>query len=311
MSNTRWHPVPGRFWQIRKLLRRPGPPVIGALALLGCTAPQVAGPALPPAPLPTLAIGDAYSFDDGRIERVAAASAGTIRWRGDNDFVFTTTTNVLLPRIAWRDAEVRGERTMSVGPGALFPLVRGNSVAFRATRRTVEGRGGAASDIAESWQCRVDDTARVTTRVGQFDTFRVACALSTSPPGAALTRTFYYAPAIDYYVRREDRTDAGETQVITLTGYTTAEPTLPAEAARTRAAARQTALETVASGDAAPWHDAASGASGSVRPVSTMQSARRGWCRMYEESIDANAHRYHVEHIACRSRGGNWQTVGS
>jgi surface antigen len=289
--------------------RRPGPSVIVTLTLFGCTAPQIAGPVLPPAPLPTLAVGDAYSFDDGRIERVAATSAGRIQWRGDNDFVFTTTNNVLLPRIAWRDAEVRGERTMSVGPNALFPLVRDNSVAFRATRHTVESGSGAATDVAESWQCHVDDTARVATSVGQFDTFRVACSLTTTPPGAALTRTFFYAPAIDYYVRREDRTDAGQTQVITLTGYTTADPTLPAAAARTRAAARQSALEHVASGDAATWQDAASGVSGSVRPVSTMQSARRGWCRMYEESIDANAHRYHVEHIACRSRGGTWQTV--
>lgn len=49
--------------------------------------------------------------------------------------------------------------------------------------------------------------------------------------------------------------------------------------------------------------------SGTVRPVSTMQSPRRGWCRLYEESIQANAHRYHVEHVACRSRGGSWQLV--
>ena len=198
--------------------------------MVGCTGQQVAGPALPPAPLPSLGLGNAYSFDDGRTERVAGTSAGLVQWRGTGDFVFTTTDNVLLPRVAWSDADTRGQRTMSITPAALFPLARGNSVAFRASRHTVERTGGAVTDIAESWQCRVEDTAHVSTKAGEFDTFRVVCSLNTVPPGAALTRTFFYAPAIDYYVRREDRSDTGETDVITLTAYTTAEPSLPPDA---------------------------------------------------------------------------------
>ena len=162
---------------------------------------------------------------------------------------------------------------MSAASNALFPLAPGNSVAFRATRHTVESPGGAVTDIAESWQCRVDDTARVATKAGDFDTFRVACSMSTVPPGTTLTRTFFYAPAIDYYVRREDRTAAGETLAITLTGYTTAEPSLPAQAVgRARPRGRRR-WRRVASGATMPWRDAASGVSGTVRPVST--SGRR------------------------------------
>jgi hypothetical protein len=195
---------------------------------------------------------------------------------------------------------------MSITPAALFPLARGNSVAFRAVRHTVESRGGAVTDIAETWQCLVDDTARVATKAGDFDTFRVTCSMVTAPPGATLTRTFFYAPTIDYYVRREDRTGTDETVAITLTAYTTVEPLLPAGGVRTHAAVRQTALETVPSGETMPWRDGASGISGTVRPVSTMRSARRGWCRAYEEFIEANAHRYHIERIACRMLGGRW-----
>ena len=277
--------------------------------MFGCAGQQQAGPVLPPAPLPTFAVGNAYSFDDGRTESVAGTSAGQVRWRGTDGFVFTTTDNVLLPRIAWSDADMRGERTMAIPSAALFPLATGNSVAFQAVRRTVESAGGAVTDIAESWQCRVEGTTRVATQAGDFDTFRVACTMSAVPPGATLTRTFFYAPAIGYHVRREDRTAGGETQAITLSGYRTAEPALPAATARTRAGVRQTALETIPSGDALPWRDGVSGISGSVRPVGTMRSASRGWCRAYEESIEANARRYHVERIACRTRGGTWQPV--
>jgi surface antigen len=303
--------VRGRVLYSNSPAHRLGPAIAAGLALLGCTNQQVAGPVLPPAPLPRFAVGNAFSFDDDRIERVAGTSAGLVRWRGAGDFVFTTTDDVLLPRVAWSDTDQRGERTMSSASGALFPLARGNSVSFRAARHTVEKSSGTVTDVAEAWQCRVDDTARVATKAGEFDTFRVACSMSTVPPGTTLTRTFFYAPAIDYYVRREDRTAAGETLAITLTGYTTAEPSLPSQAVRSREAARQTSLETVASGATMPWRDAASGVSGTVRPVSTMRSPQRGWCRTYEESIEANAHRYHVERIACRTRGGSWQTFAS
>ena len=72
---------------------------------------------------------------------------------------------------------------------------------------------------------------------------------------------------------------------------------------------RQSALETHPSGETTAWRDEASGISGVVQPVGTDRSARRGWCRLYEESIEANQHRYHFERIACRARNGGWQVV--
>jgi len=308
-SNTRWRPAHARCWSAsrRPLLRRLI--VAAGFALAGCAGQQAADAAIA-APLPTYSTGDTYTFDDGRLERVVGTAAGSVQWRADGGFSFTTTDNVLLPRIAWKDSQARGERTMSVSRGALFPLVRGNNVAFRATRRTVEAPGGKATEIAESWQCRVDGTARVGTPAGDFDTFRVDCTVSTVPASNVLTRTFYYAPTIGYYVRREDRTGSGNPRTITLTGYTTAEPSLTPQAARSRDAARRTALETLASGQAQTWQDSASGSSGTVSPISTERSPKYGWCRTYQETVEANAHRYRVERIACRA-GGTWQTMSS
>ena len=145
------------------------------LTLLGCTGScrQTRAGA---GALPSLAVGNSYSFDDGRIERVAGTAPGAVRWRGQDGFVFTTTENVLLPRIAWSDSEARGERTMSVASDCAVPAGAGNTVAFQASRRTVEGQAARPTEVAESWQCRVDGTARVATKAGDFDTFRVSCS---------------------------------------------------------------------------------------------------------------------------------------
>jgi surface antigen len=124
-----------------------------------------------------------------------------------------------------------------------------------------------------------------------------------------LTRTFFYAPAIGYYVRREDRTGSSNASSITLTGYTTADPSLTAQAAQSRDDARRTALETLASGQVRTWQDTASGTSGTVRPISTSHSPKYGWCRNYTETVEANAHRYRSERTACRVANGTWQTI--
>lgn len=308
MSGTRWPPAHDCIRHGPGIAVRLVSTVVAALALTGCASQQIAGPALPPASLPQVAVGNSYSFDDGRTERVIGRSADLLRWRGNGDFTFATTGNVLMPRVAWSDTEARGERTISAVSGSLFPLSPGKSVAFQASRRTVDTRTGTTANVAETWQCRADGTARVTTEAGDFDTFRVSCTMTTMPSVTTLTRTFFYAPSVDYYVRREDRS-SGETSVITLTGFATAEPRLPVQAARVRAAYRQTALETTPSGQSVPWTDTISGVSGTVRPVSTMRSAQRGWCRSYSETIEVSAHRYQTTGIACRTRDGTWQAI--
>jgi 17 kDa outer membrane surface antigen len=311
MSNSRWFQANVRFWcAVDGTRRRVAAASIAGL-LFGCASQFGTSPELPAAQLPTLTAGNSYSFDDGRTERIVEASSGLARWRGADDFTFTTTNNVLLPRTAWHDGQLHGMRTMAVAPAALFPLSLGNSVSFAAQRRVTDSRTGAATELAEAWQCRVDDTERVAIQIGTFDTFRVVCSLNTGTEPQGTLRTFYYAPAIDYYVRRVDRVGADQVQTITLTQYWTPEPRLPTGAERMRMSTRQSALETHRSGETTAWRDEASGISGFVQPVGTERSARHGWCRLYEESIEASQHRYHFERVACRTRNGAWQVVNS
>lgn len=312
MSNSRWFQAIIRSWCA---VDGGTLGLVAAFAvagtLFGCASQHATGPALPAAQLPALTAGTSYSFDDGRTERIVEVSSGLVRWQGADDFTFTTTTNVLLPRTAWHDGQLHGERMMAVAPAALFPLSRGNSVSFTAQRHTTDSRTGAMTGLSEAWQCRVDDTERVAIQIGTFDTFRVVCSLNTGTEPQGTLRTFYYAPAIGYYVRRVDRIGGDQVQTITLTQYRTPEPRLPTQAEHIRASTVQSTLETYRSGEMAAWRDEASGSSGVVQPVGTDRSARRGWCRRYEESIEANQQRYHFERIACRARNGGWQVVNT
>ena len=109
--------------------------LINLLVLLGgCASIQQAGPAQPPlAPVPEYGVGDSYQFSDGATESVITIDHDAVQWR-DNDGISVTSRDVLLPRLAWSDTTVHGERRIATATPLLFPLQPGKSVEFGAIR---------------------------------------------------------------------------------------------------------------------------------------------------------------------------------
>jgi outer membrane surface antigen len=266
---------------------------------------------LPTVPVPDYSVGDSYRFSDGTAESVVAVDRDQVRWRGA-DGTYVTSREVMLPRLGWANPTVQGERRI-VGPTPLlFPLQPGKSVVFDAERTVRPVTGGTPVAAGENWRCDVGGTVRAETWAGAFDTWRVTCAMTQKPevPGTLVVRrTFYYAPEIGFYVRREERTGDGPAKEIELAGYSSAEPALPASAVRLRVGGIQQALEREVSGEASSWHDPATGDAGDVQPVRTVRSSQYGWCRDFAEHIHAAGRAYELRGTGCRNPSGIWDIV--
>jgi len=281
-------------------------PVLAALC--GCAGTEPTGPVLAPASVPAFTVGDSFRFSDGRVERVAAIDDGTVRWTTQSDFRFATARNVLLPRLAWSGGEIEGGRT-KLPPDALLPLSVGKHDAFTAERWTRDRATGRTTTVSEAWDCDVPDTEAVKTPAGQLDAFRIVCLLRQDGEAMpATTRTYLYAPAIGYYVRREDSDGENPPVVITLTDYTLAPRDLPPSVARLRSERMQAALQKLPSGDSLAWSDL--GYTGEVRPLRSYRDPARGFCREYTERIAGPLARFHVVATACRSAAGRWVAAG-
>jgi hypothetical protein len=282
------------------------------LLLAGCGSSPPAGQAeLPTTPVPEYGVGDSYRFSDGATDSVVAIDRDTVRWRGTTG-TYVTSRDVLLPSLAWADASAQGERRITAAPPLLFPLRPGKSVVFGATSTVRPRSGAAAVTVRENWRCDVPGTVRVDTPAGAFDTWRVDCSMTEqpgAPGGPAVQRSYYYAPEIGFYVRRDER--AGDTPVrqAELVDYTSAEPALPDSALRLRIARIQQALENDESGDAMSWSDAATGDQGDVQPVRTVRSRQYGWCRDFAEHIRAAGRAYSLQGTGCRNSSGVWDIV--
>jgi surface antigen len=127
----------------------------------------------------------------------------------------------------------------------------------------------------------------------------------------AAERTFFYAPAVQYYVRREDRFPGESTQVIQLTDFHSAVPTLPIDANTMRLRALQSALETTVSGQRQDWQTPDRIVTGSVEPLRTFRNNAGRFCRIYSEQISTANRLYRFNGQACRLADARWHQVRS
>lgn len=71
--------------------------------------------------------------------------------------------------------------------------------------------------------------------------------------------------------------------------------------------ARRAALQTLASGEAEPWSDPATGARGSVTVVQTYRGPNGRWCRLIDETIEPrNGSAVSNRALYCRNASGQW-----
>ena len=281
-------------------------------ALLAACGSPTAGPAisLAPTPPPQYGIGDSYSFSDGSSATVVSTDRDRVRWKGTAG-EWVTTDDVMLPSLSWHSGNSLGERALA-GSAMLFPLEPGRTVLFNATSTMRSGFGGPGVVTHEQWRCGVLDAVTMETPAGRFPTWRVECTVVAQPRAAQASqtrRTYYYAPAIGYFVRRVERQDSGDTRVVNLVRYTSAEPSLPAAALARRVASIQGALEHDVSGAAARWSDPSTGDQGTVQPLRTVRSQQYGWCRDFAERINVAGRIYTLDGTGCRNGAGAWDIV--
>jgi len=275
-------------------------------ALLALVAPLLlsacggGGPA-DPVPPPRYGIGDTYGFDDGSVRSVVGTEGDAVFWR-DNGADITTTRDILLPPT---EAGARGHTIRQQIAGMpLFPLLPGKQANFVVTPLLPATKG--AVPAREFGTCEAGGRGRTDTPAGAFETIRVDCTLRRTDTPEALHRTYFYAPAIGYFVRRDDRVGDGPTRSIRLVHYAAGAPPLPNAALLSRTHAIQSALEWHVSQTTIAWSDPSGNASGTIEPLLTVHSPRQGWCREFRERIQIASRHYDLLGTACRAQAGTW-----
>lgn len=143
-----------------------------------------------------LSVGDTFSFDNPTVTwRVVAVEDARILWKSDLDEEQATSFNPLLPALSWTSSQRgKGTRLLSNIKGDLFPLKKGNVFSFIATVDTDQ----PPYAWEYNWQCETERAQMLTTSVGEFLTYKIACGRD-----GKTELIFHYAPEIGYYVQMD------------------------------------------------------------------------------------------------------------
>lgn len=183
-------------------------PVLFAFVLAGCVVGQgfSQGPVLEPAPLPSYKAGDSFRFDDGRVETVETVDpqTGQVTWRTGPTATSRRLASFVVPRLEWRAGERRGRFLSDDASNALWPLAPDSRQEFSGTLVEVGAGAGIGQGERLSFDCWVGATRTITVPAGTYETWRVNCfRRSTGTVRRSRLYSWYYAPAVGHYVRRE------------------------------------------------------------------------------------------------------------
>lgn len=275
-----------------------------AVALAACTGappPQAAGPALPPAPLPTVRVGDSISWSNGQTETVVAVDGEVVRWRDQDGNTYSGYRNFMLPSLAWDYPETRATTRIDLAPDTLWPLKAGNDVHFTVEQRLTQKIHDSEVGYTDEWACAVLGTERVTVRLGSFDTWKLRCQRYWR--GSNIGEIVWnYAPALGHVVRRTWTGGKAPDELVAI-GH----GPLDAKAAGVAAKVRQQGLEKLPSGRKALGRQGA--VEVSVQPQATYRAAGGVWCRDFLQTVSTAKAQATSVGSACREKDGKWAVV--
>jgi hypothetical protein len=155
--------------------------------------------------LPTYQPGQAFVFDNGRVELVQAVKGDRVTWAARSGRSYERAVNPIVPILSWSFRGQSGVREIRGNPQRLWPLRAGASVQFQTINITRDEKGKTRRSL-HLWTCRVRAAETVTLRVGRISAIPIQCDRFSAGTMRVLERiTWHYSPEIGHYVRREAR----------------------------------------------------------------------------------------------------------
>jgi hypothetical protein len=158
------------------------------------------------APLPQYEPGDAFIYDNGRVEQLVSASDDKLTWSPFEGRQYVRDRNFILPLLEWETVESRGTRRASPEAASLWPLEPGKSVRFRiVTDVTVQLKEGTKKRPrrVDLWSCRVLPSAPITIPAGVFEATEIRCEQFSSRTMRLVSEErWFYSEDVGHYISR-------------------------------------------------------------------------------------------------------------
>lgn len=160
--------------------------------------------------------GTVFIFSQGRVERFLRSEGDVRVWATRAGREYVRAANPAIPILSWQVGEQSGSRRVMGKADSIWPPAAGRKARFRVLTRIEEN--GVKRRVAELWRCEVREQQSIHIPAGRFDSLPIECVrFSTGSMRPLQRRTWWWAPEIGHYVRREfANMRTGETLAVTL-----------------------------------------------------------------------------------------------
>jgi len=276
-------------------------------------------PALPvgKVPLPVYQEGTTYVYDNGSWETVQAVGSEEVTWRNHRGDISTGSPDFTYRRARWETPTRSGTRRFreyrdwSGSPSAttLWSLAPGKTASFVESGRWLDENNREHTYEAQ-WHLEVIGRERISVKAGEFDTWKIvgrrfSAGSAYKPSRLREKRVWYYAPAVEHYVKVEQYYPGFRPgRSIELLATIPQADDIKSEAVLN--ANFQKALEGNRSGSPlARRIDTA--VTVATTPVSTYRLASGAYCRRYIQEVIQSGEEKTYFGLACRTPEGGWE----
>lgn len=167
--------------------------------------------------MPRYEVGQAFVFDNGRVERVESVNGSRVTWVARSGRVYVRDVNPIVPILEWSYRGQSGTRRIVGDAAGIWPLATGRSTRFQAINETQDGERRMRRSV-HLWTCAVRAERQLTVPAGAFAVLPIVCDRFSPESMRVLERIAWdYAPEVGHYVRREARNmRSGERDVYSL-----------------------------------------------------------------------------------------------
>lgn len=155
--------------------------------------------------LPVYQAGQAFIFDNGRVERVEEVTDDRVVWAARTGRTYVRDANPIVPILEWSYRGQEGSRRINGDPDRLWPLQAGRSVQFRAVNETRDREDNLRRSV-HLWTCTVRAQETVLVPAGRFAAYPLVCDRFSAGTMRVIERlTWHFSAEVGHYVRREAR----------------------------------------------------------------------------------------------------------
>ncbi len=262
-------------------------------------------------PMPVPQVGSRYVYTGGEVWTVLGVTGDKVDWQSNKDSRFATYGNFLMPRLSWVTPSEKGKRVHGTAPADAWPSQTDGQWSFSTTSLVQYGpRPDSQSLLHETWNCRLEDSVRITVRAGIFETRKIVCEGLYEPDGVRVQRVWFYAPQVGHYVLLEE-TEARRLRARSeLLAIEPSKADWPPVARAGLGWALEHALETARPGESMTWTSSAVETEVTIEPGPRRTLGKKRTCRNFIQIWSDPGGQRVYPGLACRAASGRWVIPG-